>query len=83
MRLDAELRDFINATWTSVEDRQAVVELLSRLPEADRIGMVCTSEVGEGAKEAVAIATWVLVVTRDAIGYGWPMFDTLWRRSIT
>ncbi len=78
MRLDAELRDFILRTWPEQKDRGAVAHVLGALGQSERATAVLTAEVG--APESVDIAPWVLVVTREAIGYGWPMREVIWQR---
>ena len=80
MRLDAQLRDFILATWESFDERTAVSGVLQRLDAKLRPAMVMAREVG--APNAVHIAESVLVVTRERIGMGWPMHEhnVLWRR---
>lgn len=78
MRLDAEIRDFIVATYRDRTAQREVIELLARLDESVRFSMVLTPEIADGARESIEISEWILVVTRDAIGYGWPMREVLW-----
>lgn len=81
MKLDAQLHDFVIATWEAPIDRAAVAATLQGLDDALRASMIAVREIG--APDAVSIAETVLVVTRDVIVMGWPVHDhnVLWRRA--
>ena len=75
MRLDAELRSYILDIWPDVATRKRVADVLTRLPQPLRL--MC---VPRGRSIAAVDAT-TLIVTENAIGYGWPMVLVAWRRS--
>lgn len=74
MRLNVELRDFILANFVEPE-RGIVADILSMLPEPKHLAIR-----PDGYHVSASVSDEVLVVTRVAVGFGWPMNRVLWAK---
>ncbi len=76
MKLDAQLHRFVDSIFTPAE-RAMIKAKLATVDYHHKSSMVCAKVIiGTGT-----VDSRVLVITHDAIGFGWPMVRTVWKRQ--